>query len=287
MSSGLFQGTPRIASSLTVCYIFAVLSVILLHFIPYSPLYTSVYISQLHLIFINTEPTASHVRNHYSQKNQEAQLERSLARALKTTAYLHWQSNVWTSNPAFKYGVGDSWSPQCNCYEAGLWRYWLGDQREQKWRPWRVHLVMWPRGRRCGLPAWGPDLDWGCHDMIILTTRVPRPKKRSRADNVIVLTSHANLQHPAGAIAPQLLKQLKSTINIICESDIVPTPALPLPMVGGDQNVTQPNSGGDHHVLRHPMATIEVAKWFMETIVFTMIPWPISSDERYLTVDIA
>jgi hypothetical protein len=34
------------------------------------------------------EPTASHVRNHYSQKNQVAHLERALARALQKTANL-------------------------------------------------------------------------------------------------------------------------------------------------------------------------------------------------------
>jgi len=35
------------------------------------------------------EPTASQVRNHYSQKNQEAHLEGALARALQKTANLH------------------------------------------------------------------------------------------------------------------------------------------------------------------------------------------------------
>jgi hypothetical protein len=34
------------------------------------------------------EPTASQVRHHYSQKNQEAHLERALARALQKTANL-------------------------------------------------------------------------------------------------------------------------------------------------------------------------------------------------------
>jgi hypothetical protein len=53
------------------------------------------------------EPMASQVRNHYSQKNQEAQLERALARALMNTANYHCWSNVWTSNPAFEYSVGD------------------------------------------------------------------------------------------------------------------------------------------------------------------------------------
>jgi hypothetical protein len=65
---------------------------LLLNFLLYLLLYASIYIPQLH--FINMEPTASQVRNHYSQKNQEAHLERALARALQKTANLHCQSNV-------------------------------------------------------------------------------------------------------------------------------------------------------------------------------------------------
>ena len=41
----------------------------------------------------------------------------------------------------------------------------------------------------------------------IQTTRVPLPKKRSRAETVIARTSLPNLRHPARAIAPQLLKR--------------------------------------------------------------------------------
>jgi len=82
------------------------LPVILLNFVLYLPLYTSLYIPNF--TSSNMEPTASQVRNHYSQKNQEAHLERALARALQKTANLHCQSNVWTSNPAFSYSVGDS-----------------------------------------------------------------------------------------------------------------------------------------------------------------------------------
>jgi len=66
--------------------------VILLNLLLYLLLYASVNIPQLH--FINTEPTASQVRNHYSEKNQEAQLERALAHAFKETATFHCQLNV-------------------------------------------------------------------------------------------------------------------------------------------------------------------------------------------------
>jgi len=108
MSSGRYPGLSRIASHLTESYFVALLHVILLNFILYLPLYTSVYIPQLHFIFINMDPMASQVRNHYEQKNREAHLERAPACALNKTANLHCWSNVWTSNPAFEYSVGDS-----------------------------------------------------------------------------------------------------------------------------------------------------------------------------------
>jgi hypothetical protein len=85
-------------------------------------------------------------------------------------------------------------------------------------------------------------------------------------------------------MAPPLLKRQKSTINISHESDIVQ--ALPLPKAGGDQNVPQQTSGGgDHNVPQHQTATFEVAKRFMEIIVFTKTPWPIISNEKYSMVD--
>jgi len=121
-------------------------------------------------------------------------------------------------------------------------------------------------------------------DKTIQTTRVPPPRKRSRADTVIARYSLPNLRHPAGAMAPPLLKRQKSTINISRESDIVQ--ALPLPKAGGDHNMPQQKpGGGDHNVPQHQKATYEVAKRFMEAIVFTKTPWPIISDEKYLMVD--
>jgi hypothetical protein len=85
-------------------------------------------------------------------------------------------------------------------------------------------------------------------------------------------------------MAPPLLKRQKSTINISRESDIVQ--ALPLPKAGGDHNMPQQKpGGGDHNVPQHQKATFEVAKRFMEAIVFTKTPWPIISDEKYSMVD--
>jgi len=127
-------------------------------------------------------------------------------------------------------------------------------------------------------------LDQARRDKPIRTTRVPPPKKWSRADTVIARTSLPNLRHPAGAMAPPLLKRQKSTINISRESDIVH--ALPLLKAGGDHNMPQQRpGGGDHNVPQHQKATFEVAKRFMEAIVFTKTPWPIISDEKYSMVD--
>jgi len=127
------------------------------------------------------------------------------------------------------------------------------------------------------------QLDQACCDKTIRTTRVPPPKKWSRADTVIACTSLPNLRHPARAMAPPLLKLQKSTINISRESDIVQE--LPPPKGGGDHNMPQQRpGGGDHNVPQHQKATFEVAKRFMEAIIFTKTPWPIIPDEKYLMV---
>ena len=126
-------------------------------------------------------------------------------------------------------------------------------------------------------------LDQARRDKTIRTTRVPPPKKWSRADTVIARAALPNLRHPAGAIAPPLLKRQKSVINISRKSDVVQ--ALPLPKAGGDQSVPQPMASGDHNVPQHQKATCELAKRFMEAIVFTKTPWPIISDEKYSMVD--
>jgi len=121
-------------------------------------------------------------------------------------------------------------------------------------------------------------------DKTIWTTRVPLPKKQSRADTVIACTSLQNLRQPARATALPLLQHHKSTINISCESDIVKT--LALPKAYGDQNVPQPKpEGGDNNIPQHEKATFEVAKCVMEAIIFTRTPWPIMFDEKYSMVD--
>jgi hypothetical protein len=92
MSSGLVPDVPPIAFCSSVCYFVALLSVILIHFVLYSLLYTSLYIPNF--TSSNKQSTASQVRHHNSLKNQEAHTETALARALQKTANLHCQSNV-------------------------------------------------------------------------------------------------------------------------------------------------------------------------------------------------
>ena len=123
------------------------------------------------------------------------------------------------------------------------------------------------------------------HDKTIWTTRVPLPKRRSRTDTVIARTSLPHLRHPAEAIAPPLLKRQKSTINISCQSDIVPAQELPLAKAGGDKNVLQRMASGDHNVPQHQKSTVEVPKWFMEAIVFTQTAWPIIPDQKCSLLD--
>jgi len=123
-----------------------------------------------------------------------------------------------------------------------------------------------------------------CHK-ITGTTRVALPKKRIHANTVITRTALPTLGHPARAMAPQSRKYQKSTINILRESEIVPAQALLLPKAGGGDSVSQSKAGGDHNVPPHQKVTFEVAKQFMEAMVFTKTPWPIISDEKYLMVD--
>jgi len=126
--------------------------------------------------------------------------------------------------------------------------------------------------------------DQAHRDKTIRITQVPLPKKRSRADTLIARAVLPNLWHPAGAIAPPLLKRQKSNIIIIHVSDVLPAQVLPLPEAGGNQIVSQPKAGGDHNVPRHQKEISMVAKWFIEGIVFSKTPWPIISNDKYSMV---
>ena len=119
------------------------------------------------------------------------------------------------------------------------------------------------------------------------TTRVPLPKKRSRADTVIARSLLPNPRKPPGSMAPPLLKHQKSALlNTSSESDRAPSAqALPQPKSSGDQNALQPKASANQNVPQHQKATFEVAKRFMEAIVFMKTPRPIVSNDKYSMVE--
>jgi len=125
-------------------------------------------------------------------------------------------------------------------------------------------------------------------DKSLHTTRVPLPKKRSRADTVIARPPLPNSRNLPAAMARPLLKRQKSALlNNSSESDHAPSArALVLPnKSSGDQNIPQPKASSDQNVPQHQNATFEVAKRLMEAIVFTKTPWPILSDDKYSMVE--
>jgi len=87
-------------------------------------------------------------------------------------------------------------------------------------------------------------------------------------------------------MAPPPLKRQKSTLrHTLSEFDHVPsTQALPLPKSSADQNVPQPKASADQNIPQHQKATFEVAKMFMEVIVFTKTPWPILPNDNHTMV---
>ena len=88
-------------------------------------------------------------------------------------------------------------------------------------------------------------------------------------------------------MAPPLLKRQKSALlNKSSESDHAPSAqALPQPKSSGDQNSPQFKASANQNVPQHQKATFEVAKTFMEAIVYTKSLWPILSDDKYWMVE--
>jgi len=88
-------------------------------------------------------------------------------------------------------------------------------------------------------------------------------------------------------MAPPLLQCHKSALlNKLSESDCATsTQALPLLKPSGNLNVPQPKASADQNGPQHQKATFEVAKRFMEAIVFTETPSPIVSDDKYSMVE--
>jgi len=215
----------------------------------------------------------SQVRNHYSQKNQAAHLERALA--FKKAADLHSPSNLclpiiclhasyygWLISPISLMNqdedsnqeMGDDKSEDTgeSTISSDIEEDDLDDQQEVLC----VGLV--------------------CRDESIRTWKVPLRKKGSCANTVIACPLLPHYPTPPATIAPPLLKrQLLTLLNKLLESDHAPsTRALVLPnMSSGDQNAPQPKASRDKKVPQHQKATFEVAKRFMEAIVFTKNPW--------------
>jgi len=125
-------------------------------------------------------------------------------------------------------------------------------------------------------------------DKSLHTTRVPLPKIWCRGDTVIARPPLPNSQNQPAAMAPPLLKRQKSSLlNELSESDRAPSAwALVLPnKSSGDQNIPQPKASSDQDIPQHHKGTFEVAKRFMEAIIFTKNPWPILSDDKYSRVE--
>jgi hypothetical protein len=120
-------------------------------------------------------------------------------------------------------------------------------------------------------------------DKSLHTTRVPLPKKWSRADPVIACPPLPNSRNLPAAMAPPLPKRQKSSLlNKLSESDRTPSAwALVLPNNwSADQNSPQPKARSNQNVPQHQKRTFEIAKMIMEGFVFTKTPWAILSDDK-------
>jgi hypothetical protein len=70
------------------------------------------------------------------------------------------------------------------------------------------------------------------------------------------------------------------------ESDCAPSAqALLHPKSSGGYQALQTKASADQNVSQHQKATFELAKWFMEQIVFMKTPWPLLSDDKYWMVE--
>jgi len=127
-----------------------------------------------------------------------------------------------------------------------------------------------------------------CQDKLLRSTSVPLPNKQSRDDTFIAHPLFPNSWNAPATMAPPLLKRQNSTLlNKLLESDHAPSArALVLAnKSSGDQNALQPKASSDQNVPQNQKATLEVAKRFMQAIVFTKNPWPIISDDKYSMVE--
>ena len=187
------------------------------------------------------EHTPSQVRNHYSQMNQEAHLERALA--FNTAANLHCPSNVCIS---------------IMCLHPSYCRWLMS----------LISLVKenddtdWENGHDASEDT-GESTIWSNieeddfnHQLDVLhlgkvhqnnslqTTRVPLLEKRNSARTIIAHPPLPNSRKPPGSMAPPLLKHHKSALlNKLSRSDhLLSAQVLPHLKSSGDQNAPQPQA---------------------------------------------
>jgi hypothetical protein len=270
MSSVLFPGMRRIASGSTRCYFVALYSrysiklrtiLTLIHFIPLH--------SQLHFIKHRT----------YGQPGEESLFTEGIKKhTLTEHLHVHCRRQpIFIANQMFEHPT----QPSSIVLEiANAQAIFLMKQddddvdreisNQESQDPAESTMLSNIEEDDLDIRQEVLHLDQACRNKTIRITRVLLPKNRSYAENVIANAPLPNLRHPAGAIVPPLLKCQKSVINISRESDVVQV--LPLPKAGEDQNVPQPKAGGDHNIPQYQNATFEVAKRFMQAIVFTKTP---------------
>ena len=281
-----FQGTPRIAFSLTLCLFLLPLSCYCIALNLIFPAYTlCATFSNFRSSLQQMDPLPSQVRTHYSQKNQEAHLERALA--FKKAANLPWPSNVchpiiclcalycgWLLSPISVLNQDDGTDQDIGDDHSDVTREstWSSDiegddvDHQQK----VLHLCQ------------------ACRDKSLRTTSVSLLKIQCYAYSVIAhppLRNSRNL--PVVMIPPLLQREKSSRLNKLSESDCAPsvrTQVLPNKSCG-DQNAPWPKASSDYNVQQHQKATFKVVKWFMEAKVFTKTPWPILSYDKYSLVE--
>jgi len=281
-----FQGAPRIASSSAVCKFLLHLS---RYLIALNPIFTAYTLSPTFPNFLSSlqqmEPSPSQVRNHASEENQEAHPERALV--FKKASILHCQSNVCPPVICLRASYcGWLISPISLINQEGDSNQEIGDDETED----ATESTLSSDIEEDDLEHRQEELWQGqaCRDKSLRTTRVPLPMIRSHADNVIACPLLPNSRNPPATMAPQLLKcQTSTLLNKVSECDCAPSArALVLPhKSSGDQHAAQPKASSDQNIPQYQKATFEVAKMFMEAIVFTKNLWPIISDEKYSMVE--
>jgi len=125
-----------------------------------------------------------------------------------------------------------------------------------------------------------------CWNKSIWTSKVVLLKKWTCADTVLTHPPLPNSRDSAAAMAPQLLKHQKTTLlNTLCKFDHAPSvQVLPLPKSTGDQHAPHSKACWDQNVAQQQHNSCEVAKIFVQPIVFMKSPWTMLSGQKYSMV---